>query len=248
MKRALRDLVRRAGYDLVRRDPARATLPADMIEPEFAAIYRLCRPYTMTSVERMYGLYHAVRYLVRAGIPGDLVECGVWRGGSVLAMAETLEGLGERERTLYLYDTFTGMPTPGLRDVKTGDGTRAIDRSSGEPWNLAPLEEVRATMARTRYPAERIVFVPGPVEETLPAQAPERIALLRLDTDWYDSTRHELEHLYPRLVPGGVLILDDYGSWAGARGAADEYFAGPGRALLLTRLDGTGRLALKPTR
>jgi hypothetical protein len=88
--------------------------------------------------------------------------------------------------------------------------------------------------------------VRGKVEDTLPAQAPEQIALLRLDTDWYESTRHELEHLYPRLVSGGVLIIDDYGYWQGARQATDEYFAGRGIHLLLNRIDITGRIAIKP--
>ena len=80
----------------------------------------------------------------------------------------------------------------------------------------------------TGYPPERIHFVRGPVEETLPAGAPDEIALLRLDTDWYESTRHELEHLYPRLAAGGVLLVDDYGHWEGARKAVDEYFADHG--------------------
>jgi hypothetical protein len=93
---------------------------------------------------------------------------------------------------------------------------------------------------------ERVHFIEAPVEESLPAHAPEQIALLRLDTDWYASTRHELEHLYPRLVPGGVLIIDDYGHWEGARRAADEYFGKIGEHLLLNRLDYAARIAVKP--
>jgi hypothetical protein len=97
----------------------------------------------------------------------------------------------------------------------------------------------------TGYPAERVHLVRGPVEETLPAAAPERLALLRLDTDWYASTRHELEHLYPRLVDGGVLIVDDYGHWQGARQAVDEYFAGTAPPPLLHRIDYTARIGVK---
>ncbi len=96
----------------------------------------------------------------------------------------------------------------------------------------------------TGYPAGQTHFVPGMVEETIPASAPEKIALLRLDTDWYESTRHELEHLFPRIVDGGVLIIDDYGHWAGARRAVDEYFRNQGIALLLNRLDYTGRIGI----
>ena len=101
---------------------------------------------------------------------------------------------------------------------------------------------MRRTVAATGYPMDRERFVPGPVEETLPAAAPETIALLRLDTDWYESTRHELVHLFPRLRPGGVLIVDDYGHWSGAKHSVDEYFSGTGQHILLNRIDYTGRM------
>jgi hypothetical protein len=101
-------------------------------------------------------------------------------------------------------------------------------------------------MALSGYDAARLRFVKGKVEDTVPAQAPARIAILRLDTDWYESTRHELEHLDPRLSPGGVLIIDDYGHWAGCRQAVDEYFASRKLHALLNRVDYTGRIAVKP--
>jgi hypothetical protein len=107
------------------------------------------------------------------------------------------------------------------------------------------LEDVQANMATTGIDDARLRFVKGPVEETIPASAPERIALLRLDTDWYESTRHELEHLWDRLSPNGVLVIDDYGHWAGARKAVDDFFAGRPDAPMLARLDYTGRIAVK---
>jgi hypothetical protein len=100
-------------------------------------------------------------------------------------------------------------------------------------------------MATTGYPADKLVFVKGRVEDTLPGSAPAAVALLRLDTDWYQSTRHELEHLYPRLAAGGVLVLDDYGSFEGARKAVDEYFAEYDIGPYLHRVDSTGRIAVK---
>jgi O-methyltransferase len=103
---------------------------------------------------------------------------------------------------------------------------------------------VRATLLETGYPAERLHLHRGPVEETLPRQSPGPLALLRLDTDWYKSTLHELEHLYPLLAGGGILIIDDYGHWQGARRAVDEYFA-DSPPLLLNRIDYTGRIAVK---
>jgi O-methyltransferase len=168
-------------------------------------------------------------------------------------MAATLLSLGSSDRTLWLYDTFEGMTAPSAEDVQEMSGRPAAQilaerpRTADDPfWGLAPRAVVEANLRRTGYPAERIRFAPGDVRMTLPAQAPESIALLRLDTDWYASTLHELEHLYPRLVPGGVLIVDDYGYWRGARKATDEYLASLPERPLLQRIDYTGRIGVKP--
>jgi hypothetical protein len=225
-------------------------LPPDLAgEAQFAAAWERCRDFTMTSPERMYALWSAARYVSAAGLAGDVVECGVWKGGSSMLAALALLAVGDRTRTLWLYDTFAGMTEPTERDVDhAGRDARArfarAEQSGG--WFVAPLDEVRVALARTGYPAERLRFVAGKVEETIPREAPERIALLRLDTDWYESTRHELEQLWPRLVPGGVLLIDDYGHWQGARRAVDEFFARQRAPVLLQRIDYTGRIALKP--
>jgi O-methyltransferase len=220
---------------------------------EFGALYTQCSSETMTSVERMYGLYEAVRHVVRSGLDGDIVECGVWRGGSSMLAASTLMALGQR-RDIWLYDTFEGMPPPSQHDVDHS-GLRAADvwdevrrDPSSNVLALATRDVAEANLARTGFPREHLHFVVGRVEDTIPARAPERIALLRLDTDWFDSTYHELVHLYPRLVVGGVLIIDDYGHWQGAREAVDQYFAEIGGGPLLTRIDYTGRMAVKPAR
>lgn len=187
-----------------------------------------CAEYTMTSRERMYAMFQATRYVAQAHVPGDVVECGVWRGGSSMMTALTLLSLGDEARRLWLYDTFEGMPEPGEADV----GLRGEDahgewwrsqRGDINEWCYAPLEEVRKNMLGVGVAAERLELVQGKVEETIPARTPERISLLRLDTDWYESTYHELVHLFPLLSPGGVLILDDYGHWAGVREAVDRY-------------------------
>jgi O-methyltransferase len=223
--------------------------PLDFEEPD-VELYRRVDQYTMTTPPRIYALARAVEYVAARGTPGAIVECGVWRGGSMMAAALTLLRLGVADRELYLYDTFSGMPPPTEEDT-TRSGERAADLlASGDAdsdiWAIASLDDVRAAVLGVGYPGERIHFVEGPVEETLPADAPDEIALLRLDTDWYSSTKHELVHLYPRLVRGGVLILDDYGYWQGARRAVDEYLAEQGEHLLLNRIDGTARIALKP--
>ncbi len=213
-------------------------------------------PFSITSPERLVAVADAVEHVVRAGVPGAFVECGVWRGGSVLAMVLTLQRLGVDDRDLYLFDTFEGMTEPGEADVSRFDEpalatwrrARDAGRTAWE-WFFRPelfsLEHVQELLRATGYPSERLHFVVGMVEDTVPDRAPDEVALLRLDTDWYESTRHELEHLYPRLVPGGVLIVDDYGHWEGCRRAVDEYFATEAPPMLLSRLDYTGRIGVK---
>src|ERR1051325_10354963 len=125
----------------------------------------------------------------------------------------------------------------------TSEFRQVIERV--QPYTMSSPDRMAAMYEAARYVAG--YTLEGTVEETIPAQAPERIALLRLDTDWYESTRHELVHLYPRLVPGGVLIIDDYGHWEGARKAVDEYIAQNNLRLFLNRIDYAGRLAIKPS-
>ena len=221
-------------------------------DPSFFSLYERSRDYTMTSWQRLYSLHSAVRYLINANIPGDFVECGVWRGGSMMMAALTLISLGRTDRHLYLFDTFEGLPRPDKTldvDVWGNSGLegwkqhRKTDQSSN--WAYASLEEVRSNMESTGYPMDKVFFVKGMVEETLPAKAPDKIAMLRLDTDWYSSTKHELEQLYPRLSSKGILILDDYGHFLGARKATDEYMGALETQPLLNRVDYAGRIAVK---
>lgn len=223
---------------------------SETLAPEARAVIDRVSPYTMTSEHRLSALCDAVRYVERRGLPGGFVECGVWRGGSSMAMALTLLDLGSTGRELYLYDTFEGMsaPTEFDRELHGGKSAAELLASSDKTdtvWAYSSLDDVRRNLGRTGYPAQRLHFIKGKVEDTIPVTIPEQIAILRLDTDWYESTRHELEHLYPRLVPGGVLIIDDYGHWEGARKAVDEYFESHAEPLMLHRVDYTGRIAVK---
>ncbi|WP_197454783.1 TylF/MycF/NovP-related O-methyltransferase [Stieleria varia] len=224
--------------------------PLDMNSDSVETIQRV-REFTMTTPERLNGLCEAVRYISSAGIPGDVVECGVWKGGSMMAVAEMLKQFGDTHRELYLFDTYEGMPAPTDEDVSLV-GQSASERLQQELavdpstlWCESPLDEVRHHMAKTGYPTDRTHFVKGMVEDTIPENAPQEIALLRLDTDWYESTLHEMNHLFPRLVDGGVLIIDDYGHWQGARQAVDEYLAEHNIAIMLNRLDYTGRIGIR---
>jgi O-methyltransferase len=242
--RLLERLLRARGYEVT----GGALMPADY-DAATVALFEAVKPYTLTSHERVNALRQAVSYVVRADIPGAIVECGVWRGGSMLAVARTLLELGRTDRDLFLFDTFESMPPPGEHDVDVW-GTHAstfYDEALAHPgYAYLPEEEIFRLLATTGYPVERLHFVKGMVEATLPDAAPERIALCRLDTDWYESTAHEMTHLYPRIVPGGVLLVDDYGHFMGAKRAVDEYFEREGLAVLLNRIDFTGRLVIIP--
>jgi hypothetical protein len=206
----------------------------------------------MTSVERLYNLIEAVRFVISNDIDGGLVECGVWRGGSMMLVAKSLIKLNVTDRELILFDTFSGMPAPTPEDrMNTGLDARQIfdkhaTQGGGADWCAASLGEVQANMRSAGYPAARIRYVQGRVEDTLPQTAPEKISLLRLDTDFYSSTKHTMMHLFPRLSPGGVLIVDDYGTWQGCRLALDEYVQENHVRLFLIRVDNSCRIAVKP--
>ncbi len=166
-------------------------------------------------------------------------------------MAAALQFLIENEsRELRVFDTFAGMTRPD--DVDGRNGEPAIDEwaknqtQTHNEWCYASLEDVTKNLRSTGYPANLIRLIKGDVTMTLarPENLPEKIAILRLDTDWYASTKVELEALYPRLSLGGVLIVDDYGWWDGARRAVDEFFANRPRPML-TYTDITGRMGVK---
>ena len=249
MKRLLKNALRRVGYDLVRYSSGSELASVRDLSEAEQKIISTARPFTMTSVERMAALINAVTYVSKNRIPGDIAECGVWRGGSMMTVALTLLAHGDRSRSLYLFDTFEGMSVP-TGDDKSLDGVSADVQLKRDPrgtgiWCYASLEDVRTNILSTGYPEEKIHLIKGKVEETIPRTNPPKLSLLRLDTDWYESTKHELEHLYPILDPKGILIIDDYGHWQGARKAVDEYFAERDGDIYLHRIDYTGRILVR---
>ena len=224
------------------------------LDPGFLETYKRCRDHTLTSFKAMYAMYQAASYVTKAAIPGDYVECGVWKGGSSMIAALAFRHAGNTDRKLYLYDTYEGMPNLGNEDADLGTGQFQLlmNLSTGLRGGhagvfYASLEEVRRNMQSTGYPEEKICLVKGMVEHTLPAQAPDQISLLHLDSDLYQSTYHELTHLYPRLSKGGVLIIDDYGSWKGSRKATGQYFQEHEISMLLTPIGSDGaHMGIKP--
>lgn len=190
---------------------------------EFWPLYEKAKPFTMTSPEKMYDLYKTVEYICKWGLHGAIIECGVWKGGSMLLAAQVLRQFNF-DKTIYLFDTFNGMPMPDAAfDVDLLDNP-AIDRWRENWANGGSVQDVKANMALAKYPY--LKFVEGKVENTLREHIGTTLfSLVRLDTDWYESTKVELEVLWPRLVPGGIMLIDDYGHWKGCKKAVDEYFA-----------------------
>ncbi|MEO6830025.1 MAG: TylF/MycF/NovP-related O-methyltransferase [Acidobacteriaceae bacterium] len=227
--------------------------PTANLEPVFREIYKRCQDQTLTPFKAMYATYKAASYVAKSGIAGDFVECGVWKGGSSMIAALTFMEFGSVNRKLYLYDTYEGMPNIGSRDENFGMSPfqLAMNLTSGLRGGhagifYASLEEVRKNMKSTGYLEENVLLVKGMVEDTIPGVAPEQISLLHLDSDLYQSTYHELTHLYPRLTPGGVLIIDDYDTWKGSQKATDEYFSEHGVSMLLTSIgSGGARMGIK---
>jgi hypothetical protein len=218
----------------------------------FAPLYELCKPHTATSLERMQALYAATHYVIDNSIAGDLAECGVYRGGSVMMMLGVLKQRGIADRRVWMYDTFEGMTEATEFDIdplgRLAGPLMNEDRASKETsdiWCYASIDLVRSNVQTIGYPMSLVEMVKGPVEETIPHRIPPTISLLRLDTDFYESTKHELEHLYPRLSNQGVLIIDDYGHWQGCRKAVDEFFLTPPP---LIEIDYTGRAMVKAAR
>ncbi|MDP9077359.1 MAG: TylF/MycF family methyltransferase [Bacteroidota bacterium] len=256
LKIAVRKLIKKSGWELIKTSVLQNTIhgiPADY-EASHVDTYNKVKDYTMTTSQRIVAMCNAIDYLTVNDIDGDIVECGVWRGGSTMAAIDTLLKHKSTQRNIYLYDTFEGMPAPTSKyDIKKG-GARGVGISAEElynnsnaddfVWCNSPLDEVKQNLAKFDYPGDKIFYIKGKVEDTIPQTIPRKIALLRLDTNFYESTRHELEHLFPLIVPGGVILFSDYGDWAGARKAADEYISKHNIKILLTRIDNTGRIGV----
>jgi hypothetical protein len=256
--RLLNGLLGRVGLEVRRIDGGTASGPTDRTPVELSPEERRLVDHvadqrlSMASRERLWATAMACRHVIERDVPGDFVECGVWRGGNAL-LAAALFRLHRADRRVYLFDTFGGMTVPTERDRSAADGAPALEKfqasqqADHNEWCYASLQDVRANFAAAGLLGDNVTFVQGDVLRTLeePRNLPARIAVLRLDTDWYESTRKELEVLYPRLSTGGALIIDDYGHWAGARQATDEYFATYGGRPFLQYTDYTGRLGIK---
>jgi hypothetical protein len=213
----------------------------------------LVESHTMLSYQRLVTLWQHVRYLDRAGVEGCLVECGTWKGGAAALMALAHRQSGQPHRDLHLFDSFEGLPEPD----RAHDGDMAVQyagaRASGTLRSIGKcvgtLDDNRqAVNVIAQYPSARTHFHVGWFQDTLytlPASF-RAIALLRIDGDWYESTKICLDILFPKVVSGGIVVIDDYGKWSGCRKAVDEFMATLHRPLLLNHIDAAGRYLIVP--
>lgn len=237
LKKYVRSIIRMFGLDIVRYNKQRK-FPHYFDELDIR-IYDTIKDFTKTDFETVHALIQTVKYIIDNKIDGSFVECGVWKGASIMTMALALKELGDRKRDIYLYDTFSGMVEPTKNDFSYNGQTRP------RGMYCSPLEEVKNNVYSTGYPNEKFHFIEGKVEDTLSKNSPGKIALLKLDTAWYESTKHELVHLYPFISNKGVITINFYGGWIGTKKAVDEYISENNICILLNKVADSCLIGLK---
>ena len=255
LKNTTKDIFRAFGYKIVALSREDTKAPVEFTARDVEILqYVLSNGLTMVSRQRLFATIQACKYVVANRIEGDFLECGVWRGGNALAAKMVFEAY-DSDKQVHLFDTFAGMTEPTDHDTTSRSNIDANQsfakfHSRGRSgWCYASLDDVRSNFMAAGVDLNGVSFVQGDVMETLldTPRLPDRIAVLRLDTDWYESTQKEMAVLYPRLVPGGVLITDDYGHWDGARKAIDQFFEENPEydRPLLQYTDYSGRMGIK---
>lgn len=191
---------------------------------------------TMIGTQRLDNVHRCIERVITGGVPGDFIETGVWRGGTTILMRAALEAFGDTERKVWVADSFAGLPPsdadryPADRDIKL----------SGIPALEVTVEQVKANFARYGLLDERVQFLVGWFEDTLPVAPIEQLAILRLDGDLYQSTMDALTALYPKLSVGGYVIVDDYGGIDACRQAVTDYREAQGITDPIESVDWTG--------
>jgi len=207
-------------------------------DEEFWHLYDKAKAYSMIHVPGFFNIYQSMQYLKASSIQGALVECGCFLGGSSIFIELCADQMGMADWPIVVFDTFAGFP-PDSYDTRRGERVKGPSYKSFREAVMANFREALGRESRAQ-------FIEGDVVQTLPQTKTGPVALMRLDTDFYPSTKAEMDVLYPRLCRGGVLIVDDYGTYEGSRKAVDEYFAGHTLAPLLFRIDGGVFAGIKP--
>lgn len=203
---------------------------------------------SMTSVNSLATTLMACKYVQANMVPGDFVECGVWRGGNSIIAADFFMRMNSERRVL-MFDTFEGMTKPTEHDIdlvgneSSSDIYDRLQNGSGSEWCKSEINQVQSNFTKRGINLNYCRFYKGDVKNTIPNADVGSISVLRLDTDWYESTKMELEELWPKLSVGGVLIIDDYGKWGGSKKAVDEFFVKYRPFFII--VDGAGRVGVK---
>ena len=191
---------------------------------------------TMVGARRLDNVLECAVGAIEAGVPGDFIETGVWRGGVTILMRGVLAAMADSERRVWVADSFEGLPVP---DVERHPADAGLDWSGVDTLKV-DVDSVRANFARYDLLDDQVRFLVGWFADTLPAAPIERLAVLRLDGDLYGSTRDALDALYPKVSPGGYVIVDDYGGWESCRRAVDDYREEHGIDAPVHEVDWTG--------
>ena len=214
-----------------------------------------CSNFSMTGFDRMFFLIKAINQIHIDNVEGDFVECGVWRGGNLILFQKLIEKLNIKNKKIFAYDTFEGMTTPGNSDFSVNNEKALNIINNLKKKNIDPaknivlakcdLENVKYNYYKNTKKNNNLILIKGDVEKTLKIKKnlPKKISILRLDTDWYKSTKIELETLFPLLSKNGILIIDDYGYWKGSKKAVDNYFKK--KQINLIKIDFTSRYLFK---
>jgi hypothetical protein len=259
VKRIIATIFRLTGYEIRKLNPVKELSLSkgygeiDLTEQDLEILdFVITNELSMCSPERLRATLMACKYAVVERIEGDFVECGVWRGGNALIAASIIQLYGS-DKKVWLFDTFTGMTKPTDLDTSVHESVSAIDNyelhqnHTDGKWVYASLEEVRQNFIARGLLTANVKFIKGDIFLKLEDQTniPKKISVLRLDTDWYESTKRELEILYPQVSSGGIIMVDDYGHWEGARKAVDEYFIEQKPRPFFQYIDYTGILGVK---
>ncbi|MFT3703615.1 MAG: TylF/MycF/NovP-related O-methyltransferase [Agriterribacter sp.] len=262
MKKLIKSIINKLGFEVYKKGELSFGVATDTYkinslnfdkkvydyQDEALTLIRKCAPYSMGSLERMFALHHLVKYVEESKIAGDYVECGVWKGGNAALMAGChLAYSSTIYRNVWMYDTYEGLPVPSDEDGIDADNyyKTAVDNDNKQELCIADESFVNEVLDDLKFPVSNRVIVKGLFEKTLLLKKPEKIAFLRLDGDWYESTKVCMNELYDKVVDGGIIMIDDYGAWEGCKKAIDEFFVDKGIIPLLHHVDFTCRYYIK---
>ncbi len=255
IKQSIKKILKLLSYEIKKINDTNVLTFNSNNQNKFDEYYKICKSESLNvSRDRFLSLYQSVNYIFKNNILGDFVECGVFKGGSAMMIAYAMQQFayeGRNTKKLWLYDTYEGMANATIHDENILNQKADLElkkltkrENQNDIWAYSPLNYVVNNIEKTGIQSQNVKYVKGLVEKTLLKNLPDKICLLRLDTDFYESTKIELETLYPLLEVGGILIIDDYGHWKGCKKAVDDYFDNK-KSIFFQQIDYSGIIGVK---